>query len=287
MAVTMPPHTNAGTPVVSASPYPTNPGQTGRESLVCARRNIIKMFRVPEQLMFNLVQPLLFILLFAYVFGGAIGSGAGGRDQYREYMMAGFFAQSILFVTVISASTNIAQDMTKGMVDRFRSLPMSRGAVLTGRTVADFVQNLLMLVVMITIGLLVGWRIHEGLLKAVGGFALLLFLAYAFSWVGAAIGMSVRTPEAASGVIIIMFPLTMMSNAFVPTHTLPRALQHVVNWNPFSATVQAAREMFGNPYVPSESWPMENATWASMGWSVVLILVFRTIAVSKYKKAAK
>lgn len=267
--------------------YPTTPGRFFRESVVCARRQIIKMFRLPELVLFNLLQPILFILLFAYVFAGAMGGGAGGREAYREFMMAGFFSQCIIFATVSSSATSIAQDMSKGMVDRFRSLPMTRGAVLTGRTIADFAQNLLILAMMIIMALLVGWRIHEGLLKALAGFALMLFLAYSFSWVGAAIATMVRTPEAAGGTIVILFPVTMLSNAFVPTGTMPRILQHVVNWNPYSATVEAARQMFGNPSAPSDSWPMENAVLASILWSVLIILIFRTIAVRKYKAVAR
>ncbi|MGW7349862.1 ABC transporter permease [Streptomyces sp. Z26] len=279
--------TGATPPVATVASYPTTPGRFPREAMVCARRQIIKMFRLPELMAFNLLQPLLFILLFAYVFAGAIGGGAEGRDDYREFMMAGFFAQCILFATVSSSATNIAQDMHKGMMDRFRSLPMTRGAVLTGRTIADFVQNVMMLLMMIVMALIVGWRIHEGFLKALAGFGVILFLAYSFSWVGAAIGTMVRTPEAAAGVVVILFPLTMLSNALVPPSTLPRVLQHVVNWNPYSATVQSARELFGNEAPASDSWPMQNATLASLGWSVLIILVFRTIAVRRYRGVSR
>ena len=262
--------------------------QSVRDSLVVARRNLIRMLRIPEVVIFGLVQPIMFVVLFSYVFGGSMNiGGSTSPEVYREFLMAGIFAQTVTFATA-GAGAGIADDMHKGLIDRFRSLPMARGAVLTGRTLADLVQTTLTVVVLTIVALLVGWRIHEGIPKALGAFGLLLLLGYAFSWIGALIGLSVRTPEAAtSGGLIWLFPVTFISNAFVPTENMAGWLQPIAEWNPFSATVQACRELFGNPGVsPSDAWPMVHPVWASLIWSVVIIVVFRTLAVRKYRSVA-
>ncbi|GAB2599552.1 ABC transporter permease [Streptomyces capparidis] len=263
--------------------------QSLRDSLVVTRRNLIRMSRIPEMVVFGLVQPVMFVLLFAYVFGGAIdvaGAPDGDRTAYREFMMAGIFAQTVTFATA-AAGAGIADDMHKGLIDRFRSLPMARGAVLTGRTLADLVQSALTMVVMIICAIIVGWRIHDGLPKALAALGLILLLGYAFSWIGALIGLSVRTPEAAtSGGLIWLFPLTFLSNAFVPTDNMPTVVRHIAEWNPFSATVQAARELFGNPVSPSDAWPMEHPVIASLAYSLLIVAVFRTLAVRKYRSVA-
>ncbi|MEU0687223.1 ABC transporter permease [Streptomyces uncialis] len=262
--------------------------QSVRDSLVIARRNLIRMTRIPEIVLFGLIQPVMFVVLFSYVFGGSVSvAGDTSPQVYREFLMAGIFAQTVTFATA-GAGAGIADDMHKGLVDRFRSLPMSRGAVLTGRTLADLVQTALTVVVLVVVALLVGWRAHEGILKTLSAFALLLLLGYAFSWIGALIGLSVRTPEAAtSGGLIWLFPVTFISNAFVDSSQMTPWLQHVADWNPFSATVQACRELFGNPgVVDSPAWPMQHPVWASLIWSVLIIVVFRTLAVRKYRNAA-
>ncbi|MEV6777568.1 ABC transporter permease [Streptomyces syringium] len=263
--------------------------QSGRDSLVVAKRNLIRMARIPEVVIFGVIQPIMFVVLFSYVFGGSIAVG-GSTDPstYRQFLMAGIFAQTVTFATA-GAGAGIADDMHKGLIDRFRSLPMARGAVLTGRTLADLVQTALTLVVLAIVAVIVGWRIHEGVLKALAGFALLLLLGYAFSWIGALIGLTVRTPEAAtSGGLIWLFPLTFISNAFVPSDNMPTALRYIAEWNPFSATVQAARQLFGNlpeGYPVPAAWPMQHPVWASLIWSVLIIVVFRTLSVRKYRSA--
>lgn len=261
--------------------------QSINDSLVVAKRNLIRMMRIPEMIIFGLIQPIMFVVLFSYVFGGSVSIG-GSLDPkgYREFLMAGIFAQTVTFATA-GAGAGIADDMHKGLIDRFRSLPMARGAVLTGRTLADLVQTALTVVVLAIVGLLVGWRVHHGIPKALGAFALLLLLGYAFSWIGALIGLSVRTPEAAtSGGLIWLFPVTFVSNAFVATSGMTPWLRHVAEWNPFSATVQACRDLFGNPgVVPSNAWPMQHPVIASLLWSLVIIVVFRTLAVRKYRSA--
>ncbi|WP_236240244.1 ABC transporter permease [Streptomyces sp. CC228A] len=258
------------------------------DSLVVAHRNLIRMVRIPEVVVFGLIQPIMFVVLFSYVFGGSMTIG-GTTDPsvYRNFLMAGIFAQTVTFATA-GAGAGIADDMHKGLVDRFRSLPMARGAVLTGRTLADLVQTALTVVVLTVVALLVGWRIEEGVPKALGAYALLLLLGYAFSWIGALIGLSVRTPEAAtSGGLIWLFPVTFVSIAFVDSAQMTPWLRHVAEWNPFSATVQAARELFGNPGVSqSDAWPMQHPVWASLAWSLLIIVVFRTLAVRKYRSAA-
>lgn len=261
--------------------------QSARDSLVVARRNLIRMTRIPEMIIFGLIQPIMFVVLFAYVFGGSMNIG-GTTDPgvYREFLMAGIFAQTVTFATA-GAGAGIADDMHKGLIDRFRSLPMARGAVLTGRTIADLAQTALTLVVLAIVALLVGWRVHEGIGKALGAFGLLLLLGYAFTWIGALIGLSVRTPEAAtSGGLIWLFPVTFISNAFVPTNNMATWIRTIADWNPFSATVQACRELFGNPgVVDSSAWPMQHPVWASVIYSILIIVVFRTLAVRKYRSA--
>ncbi|WP_406725828.1 ABC transporter permease [Streptomyces sp. GD-15H] len=270
---------------------PGNPvTQSIRDSLIVAKRNLIRMARIPEILIFGLIQPIMFVVLFSYVFGGSINvPGAGlSPSGYREFLMAGIFAQTVTFATA-GAGAGIAEDMHKGLIDRFRSLPMARGAVLTGRTLADLVQTALTLLVLAAVAVLVGWRTHENFGKVLAGFGLLLLLGYAFSWIGALIGLSVRTPEAAtSGGLIWLFPLTFISNAFVPAENMPSFLQTLANWNPFSATVQACRQLFGNlpaGYPVPDAWPMQHPVWASLIYSVLIIVIFRTLAVRKYRSA--
>ncbi|MEU3194813.1 ABC transporter permease [Streptomyces sp. NPDC006992] len=264
--------------------------QSITDSLVMAKRNLIRMVRIPEVVIFGLIQPIMFVVLFSYVFGGSIKVPGAGTDagSYREFLMAGIFAQTVTFATA-GASAGIAEDMHKGLVDRFRSLPMTRGAVLTGRTLADLVQTALTLVVLAVVAALVGWAPHDGIPDALAGFGLLLLLGYAFTWIGALIGLSVRTPEAAtSGGLIWLFPLTFISVAFVPSQNMPAFLQHIAEWNPFSATVVACRELFGNlpaGYPVPDAWPMQHPAAASVMWSVVIIAVFRTLAVRKYRSA--
>ncbi|ALC27843.1 MULTISPECIES: ABC transporter permease [Streptomyces] len=267
--------------------------QSVRDSLVVAKRNLIRMSRIPEMLLFGVIQPVMFVVLFTYVFGGSMNiGGTTDPNVYKNFLMAGIFAQTVTFATAGSAA-GIADDMQKGLVDRFRSLPMARGAVLTGRTVADLAQTCITLLVLAVVALIVGWRpgSHEptNAGRVLAAFALLLLLGYAFTWIGALIGLSVRTPEAAtSGGIIWLFPVTFISNAFVDSSQMTPWLRHVADWNPFSATVQACRELFGNPgVVDSAAWPMQHPVWASLLWSVLIVVVFRTLAVRKYRRSSR
>ncbi|WP_327163914.1 ABC transporter permease [Streptomyces zaomyceticus] len=261
------------------------------DSLVIAQRNLIRMSRIPEMILFGLIQPVMFVVLFTYVFGGSMKIGdTTDPDVYKNFLMAGVFAQTVTFATA-GAGAGIADDMHKGLIDRFRSLPMARGAVLTGRTMADVVQTALTLTVLALVALLVGWRPGSAeptnLGRILGGFALLLLLGYAFTWIGALIGLSVRTPEAAtSGGLIWLFPVTFISNAFVDPEQMTPWLRHIAEWNPFSATVQACRKLFGDPgVVQSDAWPMQHPVWASLIYSILIVAVFRTLAVRKYRAA--
>lgn len=263
--------------------------QSLRDSWVVAKRNLRRMTRIPEIVVFGMMQPVMFVLLFTYVMGGAIKvPGSNDPNAYKQYLMAGIFAQTVTFA-VAGASAGIAEDMTKGLVDRFRSLPMARSAVLVGRTLADLVQTALTLVVLGLVAFAIGWRIHKSVLEAFCGFLLLLLLGYAFSWIGALIGLSVRSPEAATSAgLVWLFPLTFISNAFVPVSTMPGWLQAIAYWNPFSATVQAVRDLFGNlpPGPGPTQWPMQHAIGVSIGWSVLITLLFSWLSVRKYRSAA-
>ncbi|SEK25787.1 ABC transporter permease [Streptacidiphilus jiangxiensis] len=278
----------ATTLTTGAAPRQIRGGVIGmlRDSWVVAKRNLRRMTRIPEIVVFGLMQPVMFVLLFTYVMGGAIQVPGGDQNAYKQYLMAGIFAQTVTFA-VAGASAGIAEDMTKGLVDRFRSLPMARSSVLVGRTVADLVQTAFTVLVLAIVAFIVGWRFNNGILKALAAFGLLLLLGYAFSWIGALIGLSVRSPEAATSAgLIWLFPLTFVSNAFVPVSSMPSWLQPIANWNPFSATVQACRELFGNPTgVPNHSWPMEHAVWVSIGWSLLILAVFSYLSVRKYRSA--
>jgi ABC transporter DrrB family efflux protein len=264
------------------------PRKVLRDAWVVTMRNLRRMMRMPESFVFGLIQPVIFVLLLSYVVGGAIKLPGAGTSGYREFLMSGVFAQTVTF-TVAGASIGIADDMSKGMVDRFRTLPMTRSAVLAGRTLSDLLQTAATLLVLVVVALCVGWRIHHGLLDALGAFALLLLLGFALSWIGALIGLSVRTPEAASsGGLIWVFPLTFVSNAFVPVQTMPGWLQQVAYWNPFSATVQACRVLFGTPGADgSHTWSMQHAVATSLLWSLLVLAVFSSLSVRAYRKTVR
>jgi ABC-2 type transport system permease protein len=255
------------------------------DGMAVTRRNLIKIKRVPDLLVFSTLSPIMFVLLFAYVFGSAINVPG---VSYREYLMAGIFTQTALFGATITGS-QLAEDLQKGIVDRFRSLPMARSAVLVGRTTSDLVNNVLVIVVMSITGLIVGWRIHSSPLEALAGFALLLLFAYAFSWAMAVLGLLVRSPEVFNNAsFIAIFPLTFIANTFVSTDNLPGLLKVIAEWNPISAVTQAARELFGNtnPAVPApDAWPLQRPVLTSVVWIVVLLAIFVPLAVRRYKKA--
>ena len=261
------------------------------DGAVVSRCSLVQTLRVPELMFFSLVQPVMFVLLFAYVFGGAIpiaGAGATPEDAadiYRNYLMPGIFGQTVAFAAAAS-TVGMAESMSTGLIDRFRSLPMASGAVLIGRTFADAARQILVLLVLSITGLLVGWRITGGFWNAVGAYALLLLFAYAVSWVGASIGLAMPNVETASTAgLIWLFPLTFLSNAFVPISSMPSWLQTIAAYNPISTLVLATRQLFGNPTgIQPDYWPMNNPVIYTIGSCVVIIAIFATISIRKYKK---
>jgi ABC transporter DrrB family efflux protein len=255
------------------------------DGAVVAKRNLIKVKRVPDLIVFSTLSPIMFVLLFAYVFGSAIEIPG---INYREFLMAGIFAQTVLFGATITG-TGLAEDMQKGIIDRFRSLPIARSAVLIGRTTSDLANNVLVIVVMSITGLIVGWRIHSSFWEALAGFGLLLLFAYAVSWGMAVVGLAVRSPEVVNNAsFIAIFPLTFIANTFVGTTNLPGPLKAFAEWNPISAVTQAARELFGNTspkFPPPNVWPLQHPVTASLIWIVIILAIFVPLAIRQYRRA--
>lgn len=247
------------------------------------KRNLTKIKRSPDMLVFAVLQPIMFVLLFSQVYGGAIA--VEGTD-YTQFLMAGIFAQTVVFGATFSGSA-MAQDLKEGLIDRFRTLPMSASAVLVGRTNSDLALNGISMAIMMLTGLAVGWRVNSSPLEFLAGIGLLLLFSYAFSWVMALLGMSVKTPEVINNAsFMILFPLTFISNAFVPSDTLPLVLRVFAEWNPVSSLVQAARELFGNvgsAPVP-DIWTMQHPVLTVLIGIAVMLVVFVPWAVNKYTR---
>ncbi len=255
---------------------------------VVAKRNVIKIIRVPEILVFVLISPIMFVLLFSFVFGGAIAVPDG--VNYREFLIAGIFAQTVVFGATFTGA-GLAEDMQKGIIDRFRSLPMSSSAVLVGRTTSDIIYNVLSLVIMALTGLLVGWRIREGVVDAVVAFVLLLLFAYAISWIMAWVGLIVPSVDVINNAsFIVIMPLTFVSNAFVPTSSFPNGLRQFVEWNPVSALTQACRELFGNVGPAggggADSWALQHPVVYTLICSVIIVGIFMPLSVRQYTKSS-
>jgi ABC-2 type transport system permease protein len=269
-----------------AQPQAANPlWRALRDSATVTWRNLLNVRRNPEWLMAATVQPIMFVLLFAYVFGGSLGGGA-----YREFLMAGIYTQTVAFNSAFT-TIGMANDLQKGIIDRFRSLPMSRVAVILGRTSSDLSINALGLLVMSLCGLLVGWRVHGTFLGAVGGYALLLLFAFAMSWIGALVGLVARSVEVAqSAGFIWMFPVTFISSAFISAENLPGPLRAFANWNPITTVADACRKLFGNAnppsLPPSTGWAADHAALYSVGASVLIIAIFLPLAVARYRRVA-
>lgn len=260
----------------------SSPAGALSDSVVVTWRNLKRIPRIPELAIFAILQSIMFVFLFAFVFGGAIPLPGGG--SYREYLMPGIFAQTIAFAAATTA-VGMADDMSKGLIDRFRSLPMASSAVLAGRTVADVVYNAALLVVLMLSGLLVGWQVNTGLAPFLLGVLLLLLFAFAMGWIGVWLGLSVSTPEAAQQVAFVtIFPITFLSNVFVPTETMPEWLQPFAEWNPISALTAATRELFGNPNpFTTDSLPGQHPILVTLVWVVIIVAIFAPIGVRKYR----
>ena len=256
------------------------------DGISIARRNMIKVIRVPEILVAVLVTPIIMVLLFAYVFGGSIDIPGG---SYREFLVAGAFALNLAFGATLTGA-GLADDMHKGIIDRFRSLPMSQSAVVFGRTASDVVYNVLSLIIMALSGLVVGWRINNGILEALGAFGLLLLFAYAISWIMAYIGLIVPSVEVINNAsFVVIFPLTFIANTFVPSENLPTVLRVFAERNPVSSVTQAARELFGN--IPAgapepTAWPLQSPILYTLIWVVIIIVVFAPLSVRRYRTMA-
>jgi ABC-2 type transport system permease protein len=257
-----------------------------RNALVLARRGVTRIIREPSQLLDVTVQPVIFILLFVYVFGSAIK--LPGNGNYHEYLVGGMFGMA-LTGTAQGTAVGVSTDMAAGLIDRFRSLPIARSAVLTGRVLADLLTEVIAIIVLVITGLAVGWGIHNGIGNALAAVGLCLLIAFAMTWAGACAGMLVKNPETAQAVGFIFFlPMVFISNTFVPTQGMPAWLRTVANWNPVSAVAAACRHLFGNPN-PSASitaWPMQHPELATILWSIGLIAVFAPLAVHFYRRKA-
>jgi ABC-2 type transport system permease protein len=258
-----------------------------KDSLIITKRQLLQLARVPEVLIFSTIQPVMFVLLFRYVFGGSIETGQPGG--YVQLLMPGIFVQTVAF-TLAATASGLAEDMKKGLIDRFRSLPISRSALIVGRTLGDSLLNIVVLAVMGMAGYLVGWRPASGLLKVALAFLFLLFFGYALSWVGIYIGLSARDARVVQNVsFLVTFPLTFLSNAFAPTTGMPRPLQYVAEWNPVSTMVAACRQLFGleNQFgATAGSFPSENPLTMSFIYMGLIMVVFVPLSVKKYKNAS-
>lgn len=243
------------------------------DTLVLARRSLVRIPRQPDLLLGFTVQPVMFVLLFVYVFGGAISTP--GVD-YVDFLIPGIIIQSMTFGGFPTA-LGLAEDLKKGLIDRFRSLPMSRAAVLTGRTLADVATNVFQLAVMLAVGFAVGFRFATDVPRVLAGIALALLVGYAFSWVFALIGLIASSPEASNAYgFTILFPVTFVSSAFVPVESMPSWLQPVANHNPFTNMVNAARALFIGT-------PAGNQVWLAVAWSLVIATVASVLAVWRYR----
>ena len=255
------------------------------DGAVVAKRNLIKIRRVPEILIWTTMSPIMFVLLFGLVFGSSIVIPG---VSYREYLIAGIFVQTVIFGSTFTGA-GLADDMTKGIIDRFRSLPMAGSAVLIGRTASDIVYNSISIVVMSLAGLIVGWRIRTGPIKATAGFLLLLLFAYAVSWIMAFVGLKVSSVEVVQNAsFMFIFPVTFVANTFVRSDLLPAGLRTCAEWNPVSSVAQAVREAFGNTgNLPKpEVWSLAHPIPYSLIWIAIILAIFVPLSIRQFKKAA-
>ena len=255
--------------------------------MIITQRQLRLLTRVPEVLIFSTIQPVMFVLLFRYVFGGSISTDQPGG--YVQLLMPGIFVQTVAF-TLAGTASGLAEDMKKGLIDRFRSLPISQLALIMGRTLGDSLLNIVVLAVMGIAGYLVGWRPTSGLLSVVIGFVFLLLFGYALSWVGIFVGLSASDARVVQNVsFIITFPLTFLSNAFAPTTGMPRVLQYFAEWNPVSTMVAGCRDLFGleNQFgATAGSFPSENPLLTSFLYMIIIMAIFIPLSVRKYKRAS-
>jgi ABC transporter DrrB family efflux protein len=259
------------------------------DGLIVTWRNLKRIPRIPELAIFAILQSIMFVLLFAFVFGGAIPlPGYSDPNAYREYLMPGIFGQTIVFAAA-TTTIGMTDDVNKGIIDRFRSLPMARSAVLVGRALSDVVYNGGILIVLMLSGLVVGWTVRTGLPELVAGIGLLLLFAFAMSWIGIWLGLSVPTVEVAQQVgFTVLFPITFVSNVFVPTQTLPSWLQVFAEWNPTSTLTASLRQLWGNPNpFASNSFAAQNPILVTLVWVVVIVGIFGPLGVRRYRSMSR
>ena len=276
--------------MTATEPLPKAPAGPARlrwlisDASVLARRQFAHIRQIPEKLLDVTLQPLMFVLLFAYVFGGVIHVPGGG--DYHEYLIGGVIVQTLVF-GLMGPGVSIATDMGEGIIDRFSSLPMSRPAYLLGHLTAEFAASMLAVSIMVLTGLIVGWGIHSTALEALAGFGVLLLLATAMIWLGTLIGILVRSPDGVQGIAFVtIFPLTFIANTFVPVSGLPDGLRQFAEYNPVSCFAAAVRTLFGNPTaIPAgASWPLEHAVLASVIWCVVILVAVVPLTLRAYRR---
>jgi len=254
-----------------------------KETLILARRNLEHVRQIPEKLLDVTLQPLMFVLLFAYVFGGVIAVPNG---DYKEYLIGGILVQTLAF-GIMGPGVSIASDLKEGMVDRLRSLPIRRSSYLTGHLMAELAAMTVAVAVLCCAGLVVGWRIHSSVPDAIAAFALLELFAFVMLWLGTLAGITARSTDAVSGIVFMtVFPLTFLSNAFVPTESLPNGLRLVAEWNPVSCVVASVRELFGNPTaIPSDAaWPLQHPIVASILWCGALLAIAVPLTIRAFNR---
>jgi ABC-2 type transport system permease protein len=277
--------TTALRPARAAGPSHQGPlARRIRTVAVLTGRNLIHIAREPLQLSDVTIQPVLFTLLFVYVFGSGVVLPHGA--SYADFAIAGLLALN-LTTSSMGTAVGLSNDLNGGVIDRFRTLPMWRPGVLVGRSLADLLTAVICTAIVAATGLAVGWRPEDGIVSAAGGFAVFLLFSYALSWGCACLGVVSKGPESAQGVgLVILFPLAIVSNALVPTQRMPEVLRVIADWNPVSAVTAAARDLFGNPN-PSASisaWPMQHPVTASLLWSLALLAIFAPLATVLYRR---
>ncbi|HMJ33477.1 MAG TPA: ABC transporter permease [Baekduia sp.] len=258
------------------------------DSWVIARRGLKHMRRQPEALSDATIQPVMFVLLFAFVFGGAIAVPGGG--SYKEFLMGGIFAQTIVF-GAFGVAMSLSNDRNNGAIDRFHSLPIPRASVLAGHSVANLIRALLPIAFMSVTGFVVGWRIHTGILEILGAYGLMLAFSFAVIWIGVLLGSLVPTPEAVQGVAFVaIFPITFIASTFVPTSTLPGVLKTIAEWNPTSSLANALRHLFGNPggVAPADAvWPLAHPIAYTLIWAIAIVVICAPLAVMQYQRSIR
>ncbi|CAN5241276.1 ABC transporter permease [soil metagenome] len=257
-----------------------------QQSLTVVWRNLLHIKRMPEMLLDVNIQPVMFTLLFASVFGGSINTPGA---SYREFLLPGIMAQTIVFSCFVVA-VGLTNDLAKGIVDRFKSLPMSRASVLVGRSVSSLIHSSLGIVVMAITGLLIGWRMREGVVNALLAFGLLLLFGFSMIWFGIWVGSLMRSVEAVQGFMFtVMFPLTFVADTFAPTEDMPSWLRVIAEWNPVSALTEACRQLWGNGEAapPDAQFPMQHPVIASIVWSVVFTLIFAPFAMAAFRRRSR